>query len=73
MTFYFCSRVISNLEENEAKIRTELAMQQELEDKLVLLSASYVEQLDEDYLFEQMFSSDEGRFISHFLLLSNLF
>ncbi|XP_011865507.1 PREDICTED: leucine-rich repeat-containing protein 48-like [Vollenhovia emeryi] len=58
-------RVISNLEENEAKMRTELALQRELEEKTALLSASYVEHLDEDYLFQQMFSSDEaGRTLS---------
>lgn len=47
-------------------MRTELALQQELKDKIALLTASYVEHLDDDYLFQQMFSSDEGRFISHF-------
>ncbi|XP_025263880.1 dynein regulatory complex subunit 3 isoform X2 [Camponotus floridanus] len=52
-------RIISNLEENETKVQTELALQQELKDRLALLSASYVEYLDEDYLFEQMFSLDE--------------
>lgn len=67
--FHFCSRVISNLEENEAKMQTELALQRELEDKIALLSASYVEHLDGDYLFQQMFSSDEGRFISNFYCL----
>ncbi|XP_024885360.1 dynein regulatory complex subunit 3-like [Temnothorax curvispinosus] len=53
-------RVISNLEENEAKMRTELALQREFEDKIALLSASYVEHLDGDYLFQQMFSPDEA-------------
>lgn len=59
----FCSRKISNLEENEAKMQTELKLQREFKDKIALLSASYVEDLDEDYLFQQMFSSDEGRFM----------
>lgn len=68
MLFYFYSRIISNLEENEAKVQTELALQREFNDKLALLSVSYVEYLDEDYLFQQMFSSDEGRFISSLLL-----
>jgi len=67
MMFHFCSRVISDLEENEVKMQTELALQREFEDKLALSSASYVEHLDGDYLFQQMFSSDEGRFISQFL------
>lgn len=67
MSFYFYSRIISNLEENEAKVQTELVLQQEFEDRLALLSASYVEYLDEDYLFQQMFSPDEGRFISSLL------
>ncbi|XP_011171581.1 dynein regulatory complex subunit 3 isoform X2 [Solenopsis invicta] len=53
-------RIINNLEENEAKIQMELALQQEREDKIALLSASYVEHLDEDHLFQQMFSSDEA-------------
>ncbi|CAL1687377.1 unnamed protein product [Lasius platythorax] len=58
-------RIISNLEENEAKVQTELVLQQEFEDRLALLSASYVEYLDEDYLFQQMFSPDEaGRMLS---------
>lgn len=68
MSFYFYSRIISNLEENEAKVQTELVLQQEFEDRLALLSASYVEYLDEDFLFQQMFSPDEGRFISSLLL-----
>lgn len=66
--FYSCSRIISNLEENEAKIQTELALQKQFENKIALLSASYVEYLDEDYLFQQMFSQDEGRFLFCFLL-----
>ncbi|XP_050445114.1 dynein regulatory complex subunit 3-like [Cataglyphis hispanica] len=58
-------RRISNLEENEAKIQTELTLQQKFNDRLALLSASYVEYLDEDNLFQQMFSSDEaGRLLS---------
>jgi len=59
--FYFCSRIISNFEENEAKRKMELLLQQEIENKTALLFASYVEHLDEDYLFQQMFSSDQGR------------
>lgn len=47
-------------------MRMKLALQQELEDKIALLFASYVEDLDEDYLFQQMFSSDEGIIISYF-------
>ncbi|KYN34092.1 Leucine-rich repeat-containing protein 48 [Trachymyrmex septentrionalis] len=59
-------RRISNLKENEAKIQTELELQQEFENKTLLLFASYVEHLDEDYLFQQMFSSDKvaGRTLS---------
>lgn len=44
-------------------MQTELALKREFEDKIALQSAAYVEHLDEDYLFQQMFSSDEGRFI----------
>ncbi|XP_029177732.1 dynein regulatory complex subunit 3-like isoform X1 [Nylanderia fulva] len=58
-------RIISNLEENEAKVQTELKLQQEFEDKLALLTAAYVEYLDEDFLFQQMFSANEvGRILS---------
>ncbi|XP_012058247.1 PREDICTED: leucine-rich repeat-containing protein 48-like [Atta cephalotes] len=59
-------RIISNLKENEAKIQTELELQQEFENKTLLLFASYVEHLDEDYLFQQIFSSDKvaGRTLS---------
>ncbi|RLU16950.1 hypothetical protein DMN91_011019 [Ooceraea biroi] len=58
-------RVITNLEENEAKLQAELKSQQELEDKIALLSVSYVEYLDEDCLFQQMFSLDkDGRTLS---------
>ncbi|XP_012223445.2 dynein regulatory complex subunit 3-like [Linepithema humile] len=53
-------RIISNLEENEAKVQAELALQKQIENKIALLSASYVEYLDEDYLFQQMFSQDEA-------------
>ncbi|XP_018405837.1 PREDICTED: dynein regulatory complex subunit 3-like [Cyphomyrmex costatus] len=53
-------RIISNLKENEAKKQTELELQQEFENKTVLLFASYVEHLDEDYLFQQIFSSDKA-------------
>ncbi|XP_011052184.1 PREDICTED: leucine-rich repeat-containing protein 48-like isoform X4 [Acromyrmex echinatior] len=53
-------RIISHLIENEEKIQTELKLQQEFENKTLLLFASYVEHLDEDYLFQQMFSSDKG-------------
>ncbi|XP_011052181.1 PREDICTED: leucine-rich repeat-containing protein 48-like isoform X1 [Acromyrmex echinatior] len=52
-------RIISHLIENEEKIQTELKLQQEFENKTLLLFASYVEHLDEDYLFQQMFSSDK--------------
>ncbi|EFN83810.1 Leucine-rich repeat-containing protein 48 [Harpegnathos saltator] len=53
-------RVISNLEENEAKKQAEVTLQREFEEKLKLLTMSYVEQLEEDYLFQQMFASDKG-------------
>ncbi|XP_018300032.1 dynein regulatory complex subunit 3 [Mycetomoellerius zeteki] len=53
-------RIISNLKENEAKMQTELELQREFENKTALLFASYVEHLDEDYLFQQMFSSDKA-------------
>lgn len=73
----FCSRIISNLEENEAKMQTELKLQREFKDKIALLSVSYVEDLDEDYLFQQMFSSDEGRFMclisTVYIYIHNLF
>lgn len=53
-------RAISTLEENEAKIQAELILEKELEDKTALLLLSYVEYLDEDCLFQRMFSLDSG-------------
>ncbi|XP_020297321.1 dynein regulatory complex subunit 3-like [Pseudomyrmex gracilis] len=52
-------RVISNLEEAEAKTQEEAVLQQQLEHKVLMLSAAYVEYLDEDQLFQQMFLADE--------------
>ncbi|KAL6256144.1 hypothetical protein P5V15_012264 [Pogonomyrmex californicus] len=58
-------RLIGNLEENEAKMQAELALQREIEDKIALLTVAYVEYLDEDYLFQQMFSLDKaGKILS---------
>lgn len=59
---YLCSRTISILEENEAKKQAEVTLQRDFEERLALLTASYVEQLDEDHLFQQMFSSDKGMY-----------
>ncbi|XP_032677212.1 dynein regulatory complex subunit 3-like isoform X2 [Odontomachus brunneus] len=53
-------RVISNLEENETKKQAEVSLRREFEEKLGLLIASYVEHLDGDDLFQQMFASDEN-------------
>ncbi|XP_014483563.1 PREDICTED: leucine-rich repeat-containing protein 48-like [Dinoponera quadriceps] len=52
-------RVICNLEEIKAKKQAEITLQQEFEEKLRLLTASYVEYLDKDYLFQEMFVSDK--------------
>lgn len=57
--------MISNLEEAEAKAQEEAALQQQLEHEVLMLSAAYVEYLDEDQLFQQMFLIDKG-------ILSNL-
>ncbi|KAL0101039.1 hypothetical protein PUN28_018712 [Cardiocondyla obscurior] len=53
-------REISSLEENEIKIQTELALQRKFEKKFTLLTAAYVENLDGDQLFQQMFSPEEA-------------
>lgn len=67
--FGYYSRAISSLEENEIKLQTELALQKEAEDKFVLLSNAYIEYLDGDSLFQQMFALDEGKYISYLVLL----
>lgn len=67
VSIYVCSRTISNLEENEAKKQAEITLQREFEEKLELLTASYVEHLEGDYLFQQMFVSDKGVCISYFI------
>ncbi|XP_015588517.1 dynein regulatory complex subunit 3-like isoform X2 [Cephus cinctus] len=55
-------RTISNLEENEAKEKEEEDARRAFEKHIDLLSKSYVEYLDGNYLFEQMFKHDgEGR------------
>lgn len=70
---YLCSRVISNLEENEAKKQAEVTLQQEFEEKLRLLTASYVEYLDEDYLFQQIFASDKDMCTFYFIVRTWLY
>jgi len=42
-------------------VQEELRIKQEYEDKIALLSISYVEYLDEDSLFQKMFLFDEGK------------
>lgn len=42
------------------KEQEELDAQQEYEKKLAILTAAYVEHLDGDYLFHQMFEDDKG-------------
>lgn len=58
MSICLCSRVISNLEENETKKQVEVTLRREFEKKLELLTASYVEHLDGDNFFQQIFASD---------------
>jgi hypothetical protein len=49
--------------EAESKKKNELEAIKIAENKLVELSASYVEYLDEDCLFELMFLKDEGLYV----------
>ncbi|XP_015523196.2 dynein regulatory complex subunit 3 [Neodiprion pinetum] len=61
-------RIISNLLEEEAKEQEKLDKQAAFEENVALLSISYVEYLDDDYLFNKMFEKDkEG---NDFLTLS---
>ncbi|XP_071869979.1 dynein regulatory complex subunit 3 isoform X4 [Bombus fervidus] len=58
-------RTLNTLEEAEMKEKEELDAQQEYEKKLAILTAAYVEHLDGDYLFHQMFEDDkEGKDLS---------
>ncbi|XP_043261602.1 dynein regulatory complex subunit 3-like [Colletes gigas] len=52
-------RALNILEETEAKEKEKLNAQEEYEEKLAFLTSAYMEYLDEDYLFEQMFADDE--------------
>lgn len=42
------------------KEKEELDAQEEYKKKLAFLTAAYVEYLDDDYLFHQMFEDDKG-------------
>ncbi|XP_076657894.1 dynein regulatory complex subunit 3 [Halictus rubicundus] len=60
--FRHVSRLLNTLEETEVKETEELSAQQEYEKKLAFLTTAYVEHLDGDYLFRQMFADDtEGK------------
>ncbi|XP_012283171.1 dynein regulatory complex subunit 3 [Orussus abietinus] len=52
-------RAIHKLEEKEAKEKEEVDKQKAFEEHIALLSISYVEYLDGDYLFEKMFEHDK--------------
>ncbi|XP_076279606.1 dynein regulatory complex subunit 3 [Lasioglossum baleicum] len=51
-------RLLNTLEEKEVRETEELSAQQEYEKKLAFLTTAYVEHLDGDYLFHQMFADD---------------
>ncbi|XP_076763828.1 dynein regulatory complex subunit 3 isoform X2 [Xylocopa sonorina] len=58
-------RILSTLEETEMREDEKLKAQMEYEKKLAFLTNAYVEYLDEEYLFHQMFENDkEGRELS---------
>ncbi|XP_043523313.1 dynein regulatory complex subunit 3-like isoform X3 [Frieseomelitta varia] len=58
-------RTLNTLEEIEMKEKEELDAQEEYKKKLAFLTAAYVEYLDDDYLFHQMFEDDkEGKDLS---------
>ncbi|KZC12151.1 Leucine-rich repeat-containing protein 48, partial [Dufourea novaeangliae] len=55
-------RSLNTLEDTEAKEKEELNAQQKYEEKLAFLTTAYMEHLDGDYLFQQMFADDkEGK------------
>ncbi|CAK9803696.1 Dynein regulatory complex subunit 3 [Anthophora plagiata] len=58
-------RTLNTLGETELKEKQELDAKKEYKKKLVFLTAAYVEHLDGDYLFNQMFENDkEGKDLS---------
>lgn len=58
-------RDLNILEETEKKEDEELEVQRKYEEKLAFLTAAYMEHLDDDHLFNQMFQDDkEGRDLS---------
>lgn len=61
------SRAISNLLEKEAEEQEELDKQAAFEANVALLSISYVEYLDGDYLFNKMFDRDKGTGLKNIL------
>ncbi|XP_076169767.1 dynein regulatory complex subunit 3 isoform X2 [Ptiloglossa arizonensis] len=52
-------RALQTLEETEAKEKEKIYLQQQSEEKLVFLINAYMEYLDGDYLFQQMFANDK--------------
>jgi len=50
-------------------VQEQLRIKQEYEDKLALLSLSYVEYLDEDSLFQKMFLFDESKIKAYIISL----
>lgn len=59
--FTLLSRALQTLEETEAKEKEKIYLQQQSEEKLVFLINAYMEYLDGDYLFQQMFANDKGK------------
>lgn len=60
MTIFKLSRALANILEAETKKQKELEAVEAAEEKIAQLSVSYVEYLDEDCLFQQMFRNDDG-------------
>ncbi|XP_053971815.1 dynein regulatory complex subunit 3-like isoform X1 [Hylaeus volcanicus] len=52
-------RALTTLEETEVKEQEKLDEQQRYEEKLAFLTSAYMEHLDGDYLFQQMFADDK--------------
>jgi len=50
-------------------VQEQLRIKQEYEDKIALLSLSYVEYLDEDSLFQKMFLLDESKIKAYIISL----
>lgn len=61
--YFFFSREICNLQEKEDEEKEAIIAKKNYEDHFIEISACYVEYLEDDHLFNQMFNSDKGEII----------